>query len=102
MNIEWDTNWAPTIVSVVGGGLLMLLAYLLKRIFGPKKKPHSENIEAISPEGTTSKFTGVKTYSRTRVEIYPGGVRKFTEEIFQFEDSEEGSSTVKTEDIDIG
>jgi hypothetical protein len=102
MNIEWDTNWAPTIVTMVGTALFTLLGVYLGKIWGARKRPHSENIEAISLEGTTSKFTGVKTYSRTRVEVYPGGVRKFTEEIFHFEDSEEGSSTVKTEDIDIG
>ena len=103
MNIEWDTNWAPTIVSVVGGFLLSLLIIFLQRIFGAKKRPHSENIEVMSPEGTTSKFTGVKTYSRREgVEVDPSGSRKFTEEVFQFESSEEGSSTVSTKDIDIG
>jgi hypothetical protein len=100
MNIEWDTNWAPTIVSVVGTALFALLGVYWGKIRGARKRPHSENVEAISPKGTTSKFTGVKTYSRRRLETDPSGGRKFTEEVFQFEDSEEGSSTVSTEDIE--
>ena len=102
MSIEWYTNWAPTIITMVGTIIVTLLGVYLGKIWGARKRPHSENIEAISPEGTTSKFTGVKTYSRRRVEIEPSGGRKFTEEVIQFESSEEGSSTVYTEDIDIG
>ena len=101
MNIDWDTNWAPTIITMVGTILFTLFGAYLGKIWGARKRPHSENIEAISPEGTTSKFSGVKTYSRRRVEIDPSGGRKFTEEVFQFESSEEGSSTVSTEDIEI-
>jgi len=101
MNIEWDTNWAPTIVSMVGGFLLSLLIIFLQRTFSAKKRPHSENISAISPEGTTNKFTGVKTYSRRRVETDPSGSKKLTEEVIQFWSSEEGSSIIKTADIDI-
>ncbi|MFC1979655.1 hypothetical protein ACFLVS_02105 [Chloroflexota bacterium] len=101
MNIEWDTNWAPTIVTMVGTVLVTLLGVYLGEIWGERKRPHSESIEAISPEGTTSKFTGVKTYSRITVEIDPSGGRKFTEEEFLFESSEEGSTTVSTEDIDF-
>lgn len=101
MNIEWDTNWAPTIVSIIGGFLISLLIIFLQRLFGREKKSPSEIVEAISTEGTTSKFMGVRTYSRRKVEIDSGGSRKLTEEVFQFESSEEGSLTVKTKDIDI-
>jgi len=100
MNIEWDTNWAPTIVTMVGTALFTLLGVYLTKMWGARKRPHSENIEATFPEGTTNKFTGVKTYSRRRVEIDPRGGRKFTEEVFQFESSEKGSSTVSTKDIE--
>ncbi len=100
MNIEWDTNWAPTIITMVGTILITLLSVYLGKIWGARKRPHSENIEAMSPKGTTSKFTGVKTYSRRRVEIEPSGGRKFTEEVIQFESSEEGSLTVSTGDIE--
>ena len=96
MNIEWDTNWAPTIITI----LVTLFGVYLGKIWGARKRPHSESIEAISPKGTTSKFTGVKTYSRRRVEIEPSGGRKFTEEVIQFESSEEGSLTVSTGDIE--
>jgi hypothetical protein len=101
MNVDWDTNWAPTIVSIVVTSLFWLLGILLQRKLSKREKPPSENIEAISPQGTTSKFMGVKTYSRRIDEIDASGGKKSTEEIFQFESSEEGSSTVKTEDIDI-
>ena len=106
MNIEWDTNWAPTIMSIVGTILFSLLGVLLQRKWSTSKRHHSENIESeniesVYPEGTTSKFSGVKTYSRKIMEIDSHGGRKFTEELIQFESSEDGSSTVYTEDIDI-
>jgi hypothetical protein len=103
MIVDWDVNWAPTIVSVIITSILWYLGILLQRKLRTRKKPHSEIVEAESPKGTTSKFTGVKTYSRRNVEIDSSGGRKFTEEVFQFESSEEGSSKVSTkDDIDIG
>ena len=101
MNIDWDINWAPTIVSIVGTFLFTLIGVLLQRKWSTRKRPHSENIEAISPKGTTNKFTGVRTFSRRRVEIDPKGGKTFSEEVFHFESSEEGGSIIVTEDIEF-
>ena len=99
MNVDWDTNWAPTIVTVAASIGLMLLQGWLRRKWG-KGKPLSEELESTYEEGSTRRFRSVKTWSRTRrkYESTADGGLKVSEETINFE-SEQGTSTVSTKGI---
>ena len=99
MDVDWNTNWAPTIVTMLGTTGIMLLGIWLQSKCVARRGPPSESIEATYPEGTTNIFKGRLTRSRRSLEVTPEGGRKFSVEVLQFE-SEEGVSTVSAEEID--
>ena len=98
MNIYWDINWAPTIVTIVVTALFTYLGLLVQRKWSSRHRLPSENIEVSSPEGTTQRFKGVKTYSQRHGIEKPDGTREFSEVDIQFE-GPEGVSTVSAEEI---
>lgn len=99
MVVDWNTNWAPTIVTMLITAVIMLLGIWLQSKWVARRGPPSESIEATYPEGTTRIFKGRLTWSRRSLEETPEGGRKFSEEFLEFE-SEEGISTVSAEEID--
>jgi len=100
MNVDWDTNWAPTIVSLAGGAGLTFLVERLSRRRG-KSKPHSKEIESTYRKGSTRRFHSVETWSRTRREYEwtaDGGLR-ISEDTINF-GNDQGTSTFSTKEIE--
>jgi len=85
-----NVNWPSiAISSVVSFGIGILVTWLSPRIFH-HLKPFSRIYRTKPPpiegkELTTEAFEGMKTYTRTTVNVNPEGQKVVTKEVFYFE-----------------
>jgi len=94
MTVDWNINWAPTIVTAaISVGVTLFQGWLRRKL--RKSKPHSEEAAATYDEGSTRRFDSVKTWSRREYELKTTGGLRVSEETITFED-QKGKLTVDT------